>query len=105
MNTTSTNERPYAQSFALEDLKGELPHALTVTGTGTIQVVSVGGWDLTSAKTIASGAWVYNGWKLKITVTAGYTVKVNNVTVTLTNNVGYYTVGTGADVSIVITGA
>lgn len=103
ITTTSTSERPYAQSVGLEDIKGVLPHALTVTGTATVEVTSVFGWDLTTAKTIATGASVFNGWKLKITVSAGASATVNGAALSLTENVGYYTVGLGADVTIVVT--
>jgi len=92
-----------SSSPALADTCGYLPHDLSVTGTATVQVVSVFGWDLNTPKTIADGASVFNGWKLKITVSAGAAVAVNGQALSLTDVVGYYTVGTGSDVAIVVT--
>ena len=93
-------------SPALADTCGYLPHTLSVTGSVTVQVISVGGWDLYEPKTIKNGAWVYNGWKLKISCfeTGAF---VNGVRLPMSGEpdsvqVGYYTVGTGADVAIFV---
>lgn len=89
----------------LEDAKGELPHELT-TGiaegtTLTVQVVEAGGWTLSSPKTLSNGAWLYCGWKLKLTTDAsGSAVTVNGAPVELTDGVGYYTCGMCCDVTV-----
>jgi len=92
-----------ADSADLYDRCGSLPHLLSVSGSVTVEVLSIGGWELYTPKAITDGAWVYNGWKLKLSVCAGSSVSVNGTDLTLTDNVGYYTAGTGVDVNIVVT--
>lgn len=92
-----------AEESYLCDMRGELPHIMTVEGAVTVKVVSVGGWDLYEPKNLGDGAWVYNGWKLKLTVSSGVTVTVNGTEIALTDNVGLYHVGMHDNVNIVVT--